>query len=366
MKQIISLLSLLLILTSAKAQDVNQIIEKQANSILKNKEITSVSIGVFKDGQTFIGHFGTLEKGNNIPPTDETLYEIASVTKTFTGYLAAKAVLENRINLDDDIRIYLEGEYKNLEFEGKPITIQHLLTHTSSLPQFMSSKMAEVFEKLSPEAPKQILELEQNLSKKGFFEKLSAFKLTESPGTKYVYSNAGAELMGYILTNLYGASFDELLKESFLDELGMNNTAINLNAHQNENLSKGYWFKNDELSPNQLNPLWGTGSGLKSTIPDLMKYIELNLDATNPIIQESHKELYKEGKTLWVAYFWRVYKDKYGTSFNHHGATTGNQNWLYIFPKYNLGISIIVNQSDNKTPNILSSSAQSILKKVIR
>ncbi|MEO1050718.1 MAG: serine hydrolase, partial [Bacteroidota bacterium] len=113
-------------------------------------------------------------------------------------------------------------------------------------------------------------------------------------------------------------------------------------------------------------PLWGTAGGIKMTITDIMRYVELQLDDKNPIVAESRKALYEVRYPLQIAYYWRVWKDKYGTSYNHHGGTSGTQNWLFIYPKYNLGISIITNQSGPKTPNLLSKTAQRMLKELVK
>lgn len=355
---------------SAQAQSnndpISEVIEKHGKSFLTHKDITSVSIGVFKAGEIYTQHFGELEKGNGNKPTNETIYEIASISKTVTGYLLAKAVLEEKIKLAHDVRMYLKGAYPNLEYHQKPITIQHLLTHTSGLPMFLPKEMNGVFEKLNETVPKAYYELEQTYDKEQFLVDLKNVSITVEPGTKYAYSNVGAELLGYILETLYEKSIDELLQESFLKKYTMSNTAIELNEAQKQKLARGYWMSNASPSPNQLNKLWGTAGGLKMTMIDLLHYMDLQLNSADPIVAESHKVLYAESSILKLAYFWRVSNDKYGTSYNHHGGTSGTQNWLFIFPTYKLGISIITNQSGPETPNLLNKTAKKILESIIK
>ncbi|WP_262912475.1 serine hydrolase domain-containing protein [Chryseobacterium sp. MEBOG06] len=117
-------------------QNVESAITKNALQLLEDKRFHSVSIAVLKDGKSTIKHFGELTIGKGNKPNDSTLYELASVTKTFTGYIAAKAVLDKKLNLEDDIRTYLNEPYPNLEFKGEPIKIKHLITHTSGFPNF--------------------------------------------------------------------------------------------------------------------------------------------------------------------------------------------------------------------------------------
>ncbi|WP_373548139.1 serine hydrolase domain-containing protein [Haliscomenobacter sp.] len=345
---------------------VSEAIEKYGKSFLKNKDITSVSIGVFKAGEVYTQHFGEIEKGKGNVPNDETIYEIASVTKTVTGYLVAKAVLEKKIKLEEDVRVYLKGTYPNLEYNQTPITIKHLLTHTSGLPLFLPKEMNGVFEKLNENVPNDYYELERSYGKEQFLSDLKNVSLAVEPGTKYAYSNVGAELVGYVLETVYEKTIDELLQESFLKKYAMVNTAIELNETQKQKLVRGYWMSNTSPSPNQLNKLWATAGGLKMNMTDVLHYMDLQLNSEDPIVAESHKVLYEEGNILKIAYFWRVWNDKYGTSYNHHGGTSGTQNWLFIFPKYKLGISIITNQSGPDTPNLLNKTAKKILESIIK
>jgi serine-type D-Ala-D-Ala carboxypeptidase/endopeptidase len=350
----------------SNSSPVSEAIEKNGKAFLKNKDITSVSIGVFKAGEIYTQHFGEIEKGKGNVPNDETIYEIASVTKTATGYLVAKAVLEKKIKLEEDVRVYLKGTYPNLEYNQKPITIKHLLTHTSGLPGFLPKEMNGVFEKLNESVPNDYYALEKSYGREQFLSDLKNLALAVEPGTKYTYSNVGAELLGYVLETVYGKTIDELLQESFLKKYAMLNTAIELSEAQKQKLVRGYWMSNTSASPNQLNTLWATAGGLKMNMTDVLHYMDLQLNSEDLIVAESHKVLYEEGNLLKIAYFWRVWNDKYGTSYNHHGGTSGTQNWLFIYPKYKLGISIITNQSGPDTPNLLNKTAKKILESIIK
>jgi CubicO group peptidase (beta-lactamase class C family) len=346
--------------------NISRIIQKNGQKFVKSKNINSVSIGIYKDGQVYTEHFGEIVKGKGNPPNDITIYEVGSVSKTITGYLVAKAVLEQKIKLEDDIRVYLEGNYSNLEYNGTPITIRNLITHTSGLPTFLPSKMNGLYEKLTKEVPNEYLALEKSYDKEKFLNDLASVSITTEPGVNYLYSNAGAELIGYILEVVYRKSIGELLSENFSKEYNISTLDIELDSMQTKKLVRGYWMNSETPAPNNLNPLWGTAGGIKMTITDIMHYVELQLDDKNPIVSESHKALFEVRYPLQIAYFWRVWKDKYGTSYNHHGGTSGTQNWLFIYPKYNLGISIITNQSGPKTPNLLSKTAQKMLKELIK
>ncbi len=115
--------------TDTKTDPITDVLHTELDSLLLYSEIDAVSVGVYVNGKTYTLHKGELTVGLNYQPTDETLYEVASLTKTFTGTLLAQAIVENKVGLDDDIRTVLEGDFPNLEYEGNPITFRHLVTH---------------------------------------------------------------------------------------------------------------------------------------------------------------------------------------------------------------------------------------------
>ncbi|MEL6538316.1 MAG: serine hydrolase domain-containing protein, partial [Bacteroidota bacterium] len=186
------------------------------------------------------------------------------------------------------------------------------------------------------------------------------------PGTTYAYSNVGAELIGFVLESVYGMKIDELLQEAFLDEAGMTQTSIAWTDEQQEYGTQGYWLDNTTPSPHLANTLWGTAGGVKMNMADMLRYMAWQLNGENLVAAESHRMLYDSGGSVKVAYFWRMQQDKYGTSYNHHGGTTGMQNWLFLFPDHNLGISIMTNQSGLKTPKFLAQTVQKILKDIVK
>ncbi len=106
-------------LTASGTNPLPLSMDKNAQELLSDPKINAVSIGVYKDGKKYIRHYGELDKGKGNTPTDHTLYEIASVSKTLTGVLAAKAVLEGRLTLNEDIRTYLKGRLPQLCVQGQ-------------------------------------------------------------------------------------------------------------------------------------------------------------------------------------------------------------------------------------------------------
>ncbi len=318
-----------------------------ATKFLEDDRFHSVSIAVYDQGKTYTGHFGELTPGAGNTPSDLTLYELGSVSKLFNGTLAAKAVLEGRIKLDDKVTEYLANapgnhRYKNLSYYDKPILVRHLLTHTSGFPNIISGLD----------------------SKETFFKELSQIEISSVPGSNYSYSNTAPELMAYILEVAYQRAYPELLEGLFLS-LNMKDTSYRLDAKQKTRLIKGY-NGSGELMPNLHSSLWGGSVGLHSTSRDLIEFMRFQLENPNESSDESRRELFSINNDYAVAYFWQSVKEKEAVSYRHHGGIYGMQNWLMVYPEHGIGISVISNVSFNGVGNRLESLSNDLLSDLLR
>ena len=319
-------------------KEIAIVLENSAEKLLKDKRFHSVSIAVLKNDIEISRHFGELEIGKGNAPTNANLYEIGSVSKTFLGTLAAKAVLDKKISLTDDIRMYLDEPYSNLKLENNPITIKHLLTHTSGFPNFPI----------------------KGDSKPDFFEGLKEIKITSFD---YLYSNTAPELMAYILEKVYEMPYEELISKFILEPNNMKNTKFVLTEKDKLQLVKGYNGEG-KLMPNFKRSLWGGTIGLHANTTDLIQYMKLQLDETNPIIKESHKNFLKTPYDFSIGYHWNIIETNNAIVYRHHGGIFGMQNWFMIYPEYNMGISILSNASFNETGRILEEIAEEIVAEI--
>jgi CubicO group peptidase (beta-lactamase class C family) len=257
--------------------------------IRSNRDAMAVSVGVIFNGASGTFHFGTLIPGRVTPPTDATIYPIASITKTFTGLLLAQAVLEHRVALDDDVRKYLGGSYPNLEFQHHPIRLKDLLDHRSGLP-FLLPDVPQSQPEFGHDATPwtaRVASLEAHYSRQDFFDDLHKVVLTFEPGTKVSYSNAGATLVGYILEDIYGKPYDVLLHDRILQPLHMTDTGIVQTPEETSRTARGYDAKGIMMpvAPNAL----GAAAGLKSTATDMLAYAAWGVAEKDPAIRLAHQ-----------------------------------------------------------------------------
>jgi len=345
-----------------KTKDIDPVqssIDRNADSLLLDSKINAVSIGIYKNGKKYTAHYGELDNGKGNEPTDKTIYEIASVSKTFTGVLVANAVLEGKINLEDDIRMYLKDEFKNFEYNKQPIRIKHLLTHTSEMKKFLPESINELFADFNEDLPFKVYEIQKKYNKKDFISDLHKINIDTIPGVRYGYSNVDTEIMAQILENVYDKSFNDVLIDYFKLNVNMPNTQIDLQKNKEHYLANGYGMTG-KLVPHEA-VLYGADGGVKTTIPDLVNYMEFQLDNTNPTSVESHRTLFENGNRK-MAYYLPIKNDEeYGVYYSMHGGGFGSQNWFFILPKFNLGISVITNQSDLETADKLMKTVKGLI-----
>ncbi|PZR24110.1 MAG: hypothetical protein DI539_01465 [Flavobacterium psychrophilum] len=320
--------------TSASDADVT------ASTLLTESGASIALTTVYQNGKVINRH----HSNRHNQPDDKTLYEIGSVTKTFTGLLMAKAVTEGKIALNDDVRKYLDGKYRNLEYKGKPISIKDLLVFKTGIKRDFPDS-ATLLQTRDDNTAAKFNALEANYDKKKFFADLKKAKVETEPGTEYVHSKLGPELCAVILEKVYGKSFETLMND-LLHSIGMESSK--LFTKEGKPAISGT-NENGKTMPLITDGLWGAAGMLKSTPTDMVKYMKYQMNTKNAAVAESHK-LLSDGNDGTFAYCWNITKDAEGkTGYWMHGGTFGTQNLVYIYPEYNLGISVVVNQSGPDT-----------------
>lgn len=366
MKKLLFIVLLVLPLISiAQKTNLKAIVDSAAIKMIEKPLINSTSIGIVYQGQEFIGHYGELEKGKSNPPTNKTIYEIGSLGKTHTGTLIAKAVLDKKINLDDPVQKYLSEDYPNLTFDNHPIRIKDLVTHTSGLPNMIPLSINEMLKNFTKkETPTDFNNALKNYTQKDFFKDLHQIKIDTIPGYNFSYSSAGIELLAAVLEKVYNKKFEVILKEYFAKHAQMSHTMINLSPEEEKNLAIGYHCAYNEITTKMATLPWGAGGNVKSTVPDMVKYIKYQLK-NDAVVAESHRPLVKVNNRFSSGYCWRVNKDeKLGTLYMHHGGVTRSQCFIYIIPEYNLGVFIITNQSGENTPKDMKETLNEIFEQI--
>ncbi|MDW7548673.1 serine hydrolase domain-containing protein [Pseudoalteromonas peptidolytica] len=298
-----------------------------------------VSISIVDSENTYQYHLGVLSNGDT--PNNQTVYEIGSLTKTYTGLVAAKAILDGKVELDNDIRHYLKSnEYKNLELSNQYITLRHLMTHTSGLPQGFAYSREDIeqgtyFEKIS------------KYSRDNFFDDLKKVKLHSIPGEEYQYSNSGTDLVAYILESVYQKPFELLVSEIITTKSGELDTKFRGTNFKPGEITVGTDENGDQMP--LASGYWFASGGLTSNVESITRYMQHQL-SSEPEVATSHQLLDESWTGHGTAFYW--YTNKYDSNeqmLYQSGGSMGTSSWLTIYPKKNIGIFIVTNFAGSNT-----------------
>jgi serine-type D-Ala-D-Ala carboxypeptidase/endopeptidase len=243
------------------------------------KRDVGIVVGIVDDHGSSVVSCGKMDNGTDQEVNGDTLFDLASITKTFTALLLQDMVERGKMKLDDPVAKYLPESVKMPARNGKEITLLQLATHTSGLPLLPDNA-----------GPKSRLPTADYT-----FEKLDAFvsgyKLTREPGTKYEYSNPGIALLGQAIALKAGTNYESLVVNRICRPLGMDSTRFTLTPELKSRFATGH---------NQLGhavPSWDWGAlasaaALRSTANDMLKYVSANLglaaSSLTPLMAKTH------------------------------------------------------------------------------
>src|SRR5688572_18820209 len=217
-----------LVLTDAA---VHQILQER----IKAKKAVGLVVGRVQGTNQSIVAAGTMALTNSQPVDGDTVFEIGSITKVFTGTLLADMANCGEVEPDDPASKYLPPTVKMPGRNGKVITLAHLASHRSGLPR--EPENLAPADKKNPYA---------DYSPELLFQFLSSYELRRDPGTAYEYSNLGAGLLGDLLARRARASYGQLALERICKPLRMNETGIQLSAEMQNRFATGHDY---DLNP---------------------------------------------------------------------------------------------------------------------
>ena len=352
MYKVFAVICLLIFLGCQPSQDstndpfayLTQFIDRYGKITISNGNVNSMSVAIYKDGRVYHNYYSKSDSGSEKLPNDSTLFEIASISKVFTGSLVAKAVVDKKLSLNTDIRKYLVGDYPNLEYQGKPVTVKNLVTHTLGFET--PGKLKKVYEKIfAGQYGYEPIDYDMN----DLFAELETVELIHAPGTFYDYNNVGPDLAAYILAQVYDKPYQNLLKE-FFEEIGMENTYLQEFEEHKDQLIKGY-TESGQLATICKNPLLGGSAGIITTLPDLAKFMQYQLESKQAFIKESTRSLYQDEDEN-LGYLWDVgYAEEEGFYYLKTGTSSGVQSIILICPDSNYGQILLMNNTSEEATN---------------
>jgi serine-type D-Ala-D-Ala carboxypeptidase/endopeptidase len=305
----------------------------------------SIVIGIVdKDGMHFF-NFG--KKSDFGSAADEhTIYEIASITKTFTAILLAQQEIDGKLKIDDPIKNYLPPQVKVPQRGKEEITFGHLSDHTSGLP-FNPGNM--------PNPADYTID--------SMYSCLSRCKLKHNVGSAYQYSNLAQGLLGHILALNTGLTYESLMIQTIALPLGMKETKITFDEEMKKNLAIGY-YDGIEIQNMDISTLEGCGA-IRTSAYDMLKFLAANMGLTQtplqPAMNKTHEVRHNKGKALnlrnaldmalslshmSIGLGWWINNGKKGNVVWHAGEAYGYSSFAGFVKETGKGVVVLANSRE--------------------
>lgn len=222
--------------------------------LMSRFQLPGMAIAVSMEGEDHFYNYGVASKESQQPVTRDTLFEIGSLSKTFTGTLATWAQGEGKLSLDDPASKFFPP-LQGTAFDN--ISLLHLATHTSGLP---------------------LLEPEGVTTDEQLMVWYQQWQPVLPAGNQRIYSNMGVGLLGLATAKSLGQSFNDAMQQRMLPALGMSNTYLQVPKEKMDSYAQGYSRKDQpvRVSPGIVD---AEAYGLKSSATDLIRFLNINMQA---------------------------------------------------------------------------------------
>ncbi|HSC53272.1 MAG TPA: serine hydrolase domain-containing protein [Phnomibacter sp.] len=319
--------------TASNTQLANAVDSLIATQFKPNEPGISVLIA-HKNEIVYKKAFGSAHVELNVPLQPDMIFRVGSITKQFTAIGILQLVEQGKISLQDSIQKYIPG----FPSKGHTITIEHLLTHTSGIPDYSNADtMHNPYIERHDFKPQQIIK---------YFDYMP---LEFKPGTKYNYSNSGYVLLAYIIQLVSGQDYHTYMKKNVIDRAGLQHTLF---AHEHTiipNRVEGYtrdrgFFENREYQTSSM--AFGCGD-LLSTNEDLYQWNKALLAyrlVSKELLQKAFTPFkLNDGSYTKYGYGWFI--DSFGIKRIHHaGQVSGFTSMEAYYPGKDVFVSILTNQ----------------------
>lgn len=275
------------------------------------------------------------------PVTEDTVFEIGSISKVFTAIVMSDLEEKGMLRLDDPVDKYIPINAPT--FNGEKITIRHLTTHTAGFPRMSNcTRSSDPFEEY------------KNYTVECLYDFLQSYTLTRRPGALYDYSNVGVALLGHILSLRTGKSYDHLVRDVITKVLDMPNTSSELSDRMAENFAAGHNIRRTTDYMNlTTGPMDGAG-GIRSDIKDMAAFLVANVEAANMDVEDTYVNVRTLMKRCQTCDFHMAPNSCIGRGWHtnydvvwHNGGTIGFSTFIGFDAKRKRGVVILTNSRDS-------------------
>lgn len=317
--------------------------ETYTNNLMEKHHIAGAAVAVSQNGQIIYSKgFGVRDQSTGEPVTPETIFGIASVSKSFTALAIMQLQDKGMLCVDDPVIKYIpEWKLPGVE-DMSAIKVCHLLSHTTGVPPMRRNE--------------ELAKFREHLD---FFE-TEQYNLLGKPKQYFSYCNDTFLLLGEIIQRLSGKLYRRYMTVNLLDAIGMNRSTYSLEElKMYDNVTVPYVFdeKTGSLEETQWPQLgnYEVGGGVRSNVVDLMKYAQVYLNhgkfngktiVSPESIHRMQKPVYKIGRNTYYGFALKITPDYSGiTLVEHGGSQPGVSSNFGIVPQSNIGVAVLTNVS---------------------
>ncbi len=308
-------------------------------------------VAVSDGGEVDLITFGNADREAGVEIGDNTVFDIGSITKQFTGAAILRLQMDGRLSVDDALSDYLD----DLPADKADITLHELLTHTAGFPD----AIGDDYEAIERDA---------------YIERAAATPLNSAPGERFAYSNVGYSLLTAVIEVVTGDTYEAYLREVFFDPVGMNDTGYVDPDWSTRTVAVGYRGLEPLGTPHEQRwaddgPYWnlrGNG-GILSTAEDMLRWHEA-LEG-NDVLNDDAKALFygqhvpeDESGQSFYGYGWAIFPLEDDTTLITHNGGNGVFFADFLrFPDEDLAIFIATNRAEAQFDTVASSIASSLV-----
>lgn len=345
------------LVASTKVHNIREFIgEKMAEW-----NVPGLAVAIVKDGDVILAEgFGYRDLEAQLPVTTETLFPIASISKSFTTTLIAQLVDEGKLNWDAPLRTYLPQFAMHDAHASDRVTARDLACHRTGLPTSILALLS------------------QDNSREAYAGRVKHMKPIHEFRSKFEYQNVTFTIAGLLAEKVMGVSYEELVQERLFKPLGMKDSTLSLDqllSSANRALPYDYSPEAGVTETQHMRcELMAPAAGINSTLEDMTQWLLLQLNkgkvGDEQIVSENALyELYTPQMTMPTALFWgekyqEIPTTQYGLGWmvepyrgynriQHGGNLSGVTTWLSFMPEQGIGVVILANRTWSQLPLIL-------------
>jgi serine-type D-Ala-D-Ala carboxypeptidase/endopeptidase len=305
--------------------------------------VHGMALGLVDPTGSVVHGYGTVGDAG-VPPAGDTIFQIGSITKTFTGLWLATQLVDGGLQANEPVQSLLPSAVTVPSYEGTAITLQDLATHTSGLPDAPTN--------LAPADP---LNPWADYTVQDLYTFVSGYSLTYAPGTQWVYSNIGEGLLGLALSLRAGGTVNDSIQSVIAGPLGLVDTTAVLSASQQQRFAQGYDGDLNPIEPWSFTEAIAGAGELRSTVDDLLKYAEAQTGlASTPLAMAmtlSHQPIHPTSISGYdIGINWILSTD--GKIVWHNGGVYGGMAFVGFDPGSQKAVVVLI---DTGAENVTTS-----------